>query len=378
MENIFYFRRISAIGGTEQFLYEIAKKYHKLDITVFYDEADPQQVKRLRKYVRCQKRIKGQKVECTKAFFNFNIDMIEDVEAKDYYFISHAIYQELGYKPPIHHEKLNHFIGVSQYSTDKLQEYAEIIGREIKAECCYNPLSLEPKKKVVHLISATRLDDNTKGGKRTIKLIEALDRYSREHDRNYLWLIFSNKPSQIILSPNIAVMPGRVDIRPYIADSDYLIQLSNNMETYCYSINEALGYGVPIVSTPLTVLDELNVTDNMKIVCDWDMNNADEVARRIFEDKRKKFEYEPPNDRWNELLVNAPSTYTPCEKITVRATNEWVKRNITDKDRGIIPKEKDTWQIDMERWEELQTFMSKTKITLVERIGKATTLRLDI
>ena len=101
MKNIFYFRVISKIGGTEQFLYEIAKKYKDWDITVFYDVADKYQLKRLKKFVRCKQRIKGEKVVCDKAFFNFNTDMIDDVEAKEYYFVSHANYEELGYKPPM-------------------------------------------------------------------------------------------------------------------------------------------------------------------------------------------------------------------------------------------------------------------------------------
>ena len=62
--NIFYFKRICAIGGTEQYLYEIAKKYHMYDITVFYDEADMYQLQRLRKFVRCRQRIPGQIVKC--------------------------------------------------------------------------------------------------------------------------------------------------------------------------------------------------------------------------------------------------------------------------------------------------------------------------
>lgn len=37
--NIYYFRVISRIGGTEQFLYEMAKKYHKYDLAILYDEA---------------------------------------------------------------------------------------------------------------------------------------------------------------------------------------------------------------------------------------------------------------------------------------------------------------------------------------------------
>ena len=108
MANIFYFRKISAIGGTEQFLYEIAKKYKDYDITIYYDEADINQLKRLKKLVRCRKHIKGEKVKCEKAFLNFNLDMIDDIEAKDYYFVSHANWEEIGYKPPIKHLEKNH------------------------------------------------------------------------------------------------------------------------------------------------------------------------------------------------------------------------------------------------------------------------------
>ena len=82
--NIFYFRKISKIGGTEQFLYEVAKKYKDYDITIFYDQADEIQLQRLRKLVRCKKRIKGEIVKCNKVFFNFNLDMIDDIEKFDF------------------------------------------------------------------------------------------------------------------------------------------------------------------------------------------------------------------------------------------------------------------------------------------------------
>lgn len=370
MENIFYFKKISAIGGTEQFLYEIAKKYHKYDITVFYDEADEQQIKRLRNYVRCRKRIKGRSVKCRKAFFNFNIDMIDDVEADEYIFVSHAIYQELGYKPPINNPKITKCIGVSLYSTEMIKKYAELIGCEVDAECCYNPLTIEPARKVIHLISATRLEDNTKGGNRTLKLIDALDKYSREHKRNYIWHIYSNKVNKAIESPNVCLMKGRTDIRPYIADSDYLVQLSNDMETYCYSINEALCYGVPVVTTPLSVLKEFNITDDMKIECEWDMSNVDEVARQIFERKKKKFRYVPPNDRWDELLGHAPSDYKPEKKVRVRATEEFANRNITDKECGAVRSAGEEWTVSYERYEELETFREKTGIKLVDIINE--------
>lgn len=318
MNNIFYFKKICGIGGTEQFLYEIAKKYNDLDITIYFDEADEFQLKRLRQFVRCKKRVVGQKVKCKKAFFNFNIDMIDDVEAEEYIFVSHAIYQELGYQPPIQHPKLTGFIGVSQYSADKLEEFAQILGlKNVKAEVCYNPLKLEPKEKVIRLVTASRLEDRTKGADRIFKLIDALDRYCAKTGRHYIFEIFSDSKVEID-SPNVVKMKPRVDVRPYIADADYLVQLSNNMETYCYSLNEALGYGVPIITTPLTVLNELPITDNEKIIVDWDLSNIDEAVEQIFTKKVKPFKYTPPADSWGDFLCKGKSEYKQYLKKPVK------------------------------------------------------------
>lgn len=318
--NIFYFKKISKIGGTEQFLYEIAKKYKDWDITVFFDEADIFQLRRLKKLVRCRKRIKGEKIICKRVFFNFNIDAIDDIESTENYyaFVSHANYEEIGYKPPIEHPKLNHFIGVSQFATDKLDEYGKKLGLNIKAKKCYDPLTLEPKQKVPIIVSACRLDDKVKGGERTLKLIDALDRYCIKYNRQYLWLIFTNKTNIPLYSPNAVYMQPRVDVRPYIAMADWVAQLSNDMETFCYTTNEANGYGVPIITTPLSVYEELPVTDNERIVLDWDCSNVDEIARLIFEKEVKPFEYIPPKDDWDKILVNVKSNYKEERKMKVK------------------------------------------------------------
>ena len=363
-KNIFYFRKISKIGGTEQFLYEIAKKYHDIDITIYYDEADTFQLQRLRKYVRCKKRIKGETVICSRAFFNFNLDMIDDVESTENYyaFVGHANYEELGCKPQVDYPKLTHFIGVSQFSTDKLDEWCKRLGVKTDAEKCYNPLTLEPKQKVIRLVSACRLDDKVKGGERTKELIKALDSYCAEHNRNYLWTIFTNPPNTKIESPNVVIMKPRVDVRPYIADADYVLQLSNDMETYCYTINEALGYGVPVVTTPLSIMKELPVTDNEHITLNWDCSNVDEVAKQIFEKEVKLFEYIPPEDEWNKLLAEGESTYKEEMKMKylVKATNKYEENGNWDNElseqKGIekyIPKQGEQWEVSFDRKEHL-------------------------
>ena len=353
--NIYYFKKISKIGGTELFLYEIAKRYYEYDITIFYDEADEFQLKRLRQYLKCKKHFKGEKIKCDKAFLNFNIDIIDDVEANEYYFVSHAIYQEIGYHPPINHPKLTHFIGVSQYACDKLKEYADTIGMDIDVVRCYNPISLEPREKVIHIVSAGRLDDETKDNGRTLKLINALDRYTKEHNRHYIWTIFSNPINFTINSPNVVLMKPRVDVRPYIADADFVVQLSNDMETYCYTNNEALGYGVKIITTPLTVNKELNIPKEANLICEWDMSNVDEIAERIFEEEYKEFKYNPPKDGWINIINKTKSNYEEELKMRylVEALPIYQERAIVDNGLGRIPNVKEQWEVDKIRLDEL-------------------------
>ena len=365
-KNIYYFKKISRIGGTEQFLYEIAKKYKDRDITIFYDEADPGQLKRLKQYVRCKQRIPGEVVKCKKAFFNFNIDMIDDVEAEEYYFVSHANYEELGYKPPIKNDKLTHYIGVSKFAATKLDEYGKKLGKNIKTIPCYDPLVLEPKEDIKILVSACRLDDKVKGGERTLKLIEALDRYCKENNRHYLWLIFTNHTSYTITSPNAVYMKPRVDVRPYIAMADYVLQLSNDMETYCYTINEALGYGVPIVTTPLSVVKELPIDQNMRIELDWDCENVDEVARQIFEKEVKPFEYTPPKDTWDKILEPGKTTYKQ-KYFLVEALDTYKRKRIVDTELERIPEAEERFIVDEDRLD-LLTGNNKRKLVFVKKI----------
>lgn len=350
-KNIFYFKTINKIGGTEQYLYEIAKKYCKYDITMFYDKIDPFQLKRLKRLVRCKQRVKGEKIKCEKAFYNYNIDLIEDVEAKEHIFVCHGIYQILDMIPPIKHPKLTKAIAVSDYANKMLKEYAKKLNVDIPIETCYNPLTIEPKENVVIIVSACRLNDKVKGGGRTLKLIEALDKHCANTKDNYLWLIFSNAINKEIKSPNVVLMKPRIDIRPYIAMVDYVAQLSDDMETFCYTTNEALSYGVPIITTPLSVNKELPITSNENIVLNWDCSNIDEVVNDIFKKEVKPFEYIPPKDGWEKQLDKTKNRYKEEieMKYKVEALDTYVKRNINDGELGYKPKEGEAFEVSKER-----------------------------
>ena len=60
------------------------------------------------------------------------------------------------------------------------------------------------------------------------------------------------------------MMKPELDIRDYIADADYLIQLSDT-ESYAYSIVEAACLGTPIIATKMPVLDEMNILNQLKV-----------------------------------------------------------------------------------------------------------------
>lgn len=343
--NIYYFRVISRIGGTEQFLYEMAKKYHKYDLTILYDEADFYQLMRLKKYVRCIRRKRGEKYYAEKAFYNFNIEAIDQIEAKEHIFICHAVYQELQFEPPIEHPKLTAILAVSKYAEERIRLQEKVQNVDKPVIQCYNPLSIEKPDKIVRIISACRLEDKTKGGERTLKLIEALDRYCEKTSKHYLWTIFTNSVNFELNSPNVAIMKPRIDVRPYIADSDWLVQVSNDMETYCYSMNEALSYGVRVVRTPLSVAKELKIPKQAEIELAWDCSNIDKVAEKMFEPKQE-FVYKPPKDGWNRLLVNKPSTYTfKDEKVLIKPIQGYYDIELMQNVSGWTP----AWEVTPER-----------------------------
>lgn len=309
--NLFYFRVISHIGGTEQFLYEIAKKYHKYDIAILYDEADMDQLLRLKKLVRCIGRDPDVKYTAKRAFYNFNLDAINQIEADEHIFITHAIYQNINQIPPVNHPKLTRWIGVSKFACREIEKYGKSLDKEIKSELCYNPLTLEKPQRILKIISAGRFDDKVKGGDRIEKLIATVEKYANETGQKYLWLIFSNPGAKILTdNPNIIFMQPRIDVRDYIAEADWLVQLSDDMESYGYSINEALSYGIGVVHTPLSVISELKIPKGANLECDYDMKNADEIARKMFEPTHS-FEYKPPKDEWGNFLIDEPSSYEP-------------------------------------------------------------------
>lgn len=334
MKNIYYFRYINKIGGIEAFFYYLAKKYYDWDITIYYKDGDINQIKRLKQYVKVVK-YKDQKIKCDKAFFNFNLDIIDNVEAKEYIQIAHGDYKAMGIKPNTH-PKITKYLGVSK---QVCKTYKEVTGYD--TELVYNPIEIEKPKKVLNLISATRLTKE-KGKDRIIKLASMLD----EAGIPYIWTIFTDD-IKAIDNPNIVYMKPRLDIINYIANADYLVQLSDN-EGYCYSVIESLIVGTPVIVTECPVFKELGVKNGVNgFILGFDLSNVpiDKIYKGLPE-----FEYKPKEDNWNKFLKPGKSTYREDLKIIVKV--ECIKEYIDlDFQRRIKPGE--TFEVSKVRAEEL-------------------------
>jgi len=348
MKNCFYFYHINSIGGIESFFYYLAKRYKDWDITIYYRTGDPEQIKRLKKYVRV-KRYNGEKIKCDKMFFNFNLDIIDNVEAKEYIQIAHGDYKAMGIKPNTH-PKLTKYLGVSKQVCDT---YEEVTGH--KTELVYNPIEVPKPQKVLNLISATRLTKE-KGKARMEKLAKLLD----DAGIPYIWTVFTND-IQAINNPNIAYMKPRLDIIDYIANADYLVQLSDN-EGYCYSVIESLCVGTPVIVTKCPVFEELGVENGKNgFIIDFDMSNVpiQDIYKGV-----PKFTYKPKESNWDRFLAKGKSTYEEEKQMKVKVR---AKINFNDMDNDGVLREKDVseWICDRERAEFLA---SKNAIEIIEYI----------
>lgn len=301
--NVILCHGIGKIGGIETFFYELARKYGDYDITIAYSYGDEKQLRRLKKYVRCIRLT--EKIKCKKCFLMYSVST-EMVEAEEYIQLIHADYKTQNL-PVNSDSKISKYYGVSKWVADAYKELLENLGIKKDVEVCYNPIQIDKPRKILRLISATRLSKE-KGLQRMRTLATRLT----EANIPFIWTVFTDSFERIDNS-NVIYMSPRLDIRDYIADNDYLVQLSDT-EACPYSILESLSLKVPVIVTPIPSLKELGVNDTNSYTIDFDMKDipVEDIYNKIPE-----FDYTPPKDIWDELLVHDKRTYDPTDLVEV-------------------------------------------------------------
>lgn len=269
---VMYCANCQPIGGIETFMYQFVKEMYKYyDILVLYDGTlDARQMIRLAQYVRVAKNEK-KLIECD-TFINIRLtdEIPSNVKYKKLVQMSHTC--QLAPQGKWHWEiKKNYdeLIFVSQAAADSFADQHHT----------YKVISnltdrTEPKKTLL-LVSACRLTWE-KGEERMYKLAEMF----RNADVPFVWLVFSGQSLKNPI-PNVVRLSPTLDVRDYFRKADYVVQLSD-IESFCYTLVEALELGIPVLTTPLSVLPEIGFENEKNgYLLPFDMKDVD--VRKFYE-----------------------------------------------------------------------------------------------
>ena len=243
---VIYCGSMQKIGGIETWLYYWCENMYKLyDImVVFSDQMDGRQIARLSKIVQVMK-LNNWLIECDTLINTRITDKIpQEIKAKRIVQMVHGCYSAL-FCCDIQPER-DKVVFVSQAAADT---YTNVGNYEV----IHNFTFPTGTNKCLFLITASRFT-HEKGGERMIKLAEAL----RNAGIEFIWFVFSHQDTRLV--EGMVKLPETLNVKDYISKCDYLVQLSDS-EGFGYSIVEALEMGIPVITTPISVLDELKFKD---------------------------------------------------------------------------------------------------------------------
>ena len=288
---VIYVSLVEKVGGITTWIYNFCSHLSEYyDITVVYEDSyDQEQKNRLEQIVPVIQNRENLRIICDSLIIQRITDHIPDnITFKQSIQMVHAC-KQLTWKVPQDRDVI---VNVSEYARGTW-------GDDCKNAKVIHNLLLENDKKSLILVSATRIGVSDKGMNeyRMRKLVMKLD----ESKRPYIWLNFSNLPLSG-MGPHFINMPAEVDILPYIKSADYLVQLSDPVESFGYSSMEALTNGTPIITTKQPVLEELGFKNGIHgVIVPDDMDFDVEFLWNIPK-IRFKYNNNPSIVEWRELL----------------------------------------------------------------------------
>ena len=309
LKNVLYFPNFNSIGGIETFCYEFGLKYGKdYDITVLFRNGDGAMLSKISETCRVIRYRDGDVVECDVFIFGYGHDILDHVHAKEYIQTFHADYINR-HLNPCGDKRVTKRFGVAENTTNGIREHFEW-AKDIVT--MYNPYTVKKPRKVLNLISATRLTPE-KGFERMVTLAARLD----EAHIPFQWLIFTDKPREF-QNPSVTVLPARLDVLDFIANADYLVQLSDT-EGYSYSIVEALSVGTPVIVTDIPVAAEQGVVNGKTgFILPFDMSEipVDAIYKGV-----RKFTCTPKESHYETVLAKGNAKYENDHKtlVTIQA-----------------------------------------------------------
>lgn len=297
LKNVLYFPNINVVGGIETFCYQMGLKYGKdYDITVIYQHGDNDMVDKIAETCRVIRYRDGDEIECDVFIFGYGHEIIEHVKAKEIIQTFHADYINR-HLNPCYDKRITKRFGVAENTTKGIREHFDW-AKDIQT--MYNPYTPVKPRKVLNLVSATRLTAE-KGFTRMVRLAEELDAKKIP----FHWLIFTDVHREF---PNksVCVLPACHNVIDFIANADYLVQLSDT-EGYSYSVVEALSVGTPVIATHFAVAEEQGIVNGKTgFILPMDMSEipVDAIYKGL-----RKFTYTPNESHYETVLVKGKAQF---------------------------------------------------------------------
>lgn len=249
---IIYQSYLCQIGGVESFLYNWCWWLRNFfDVTVLYCSGDSKRIGKMSKLVKMEVYDENKTYECDIFIRNSVWGKIpKNIKADRMIEMRHANYKYLLEKGFLY----------QQYADMGIKEIVgcgEFVSKMSHEALGDNPTTIKnilmPRKetkKVLHLISCTRLDA-AKGWNRMVKMMGMM----RSAGIKFEWNIFTNSPQKCDYE-EVHFYKQRYDIWDYLADADYTVLLSDS-EGLPYTVQESLQYQVPCIVTDVGGCTEL-------------------------------------------------------------------------------------------------------------------------
>lgn len=312
---VIYRTSIDTIGGIETFIYSFCKQMSKYyDITVLCESISNEQLGRLIDIVPVVRNNHDTPIVCDTLILNSIGDRIpRNVSFKKSIQMTHCIKQRPEWNIPQDRDVI---VNVSYASKNSFGEQAK------NGIVIHNLTEGESQQKALLLVSALRVgaDDKQGNDARCIKFAKMLD----DAGIKYIWLYFGNR--QMTNEPQNMIYCGlRLDIKPFIAKADYLVQLSGS-EAFSYSLLEALEQQTPVIVTPLEQNKDMDIIDGENAyIVPFEVDGFD--VKKIL--KVPKFTYRHYNDciieQWRKLLgdTTPQGGYKPKKTVKVKVTVQY-------------------------------------------------------
>ena len=330
LKNVIYFPNLNCVGGVETYCYEMGLKYGKdFDITVLYRNGDANMVNHISEVCRVLRYRPGDRIVCDVFIFGYGWerDMFDNLEAKEIIQTFHADYI-CRHLNPCNDPRITRRFGVAENTTKGIRDHYEW-AKDI--ETMYNPYTPKKPRKVLNLISATRLTAE-KGFERMVAFADALDAAGIP----FHWTVYTDIQREF---PNksVAVMPHRLDILDFVANADYLVQLSDT-EGYSYSIVEALSVGTPVICTAFAVAEEQGIVNGKNgFILPMDMSDLpiDAIYKGL-----KRVKTAPRESHYEKILSPGAAEYDEVDGdvsvVCVRTYNDLALNRIVKAGESLV------------------------------------------